>query len=522
MKKRKTRQKRGPVAATASVNISGFSPRPWQVEAADACVASAQSGAKSALVCACPGAGKTYGSLNIASELRDNVFPQVRLIIVTPNKAVKSQWIKRANGLGFELLPIKTASDLDQGFLNIGEVGFILNYQQLIKPLIKEKLRVFCNRHKVIVVFDEVHHAADDSGELEGNVWGVSGVYAFAEAVFVLCTTGTPFRRGEAPIAFVQYKKNGDVQPTYTYKYHTAIIEHVCRPIEFALWDGSVRWKDRKSGNVIESPDFKTEIEEKWQRQRLLASITAEGDCDFLFDMLSAADKQLNEIRVTAADAAGLIVAVDINNANLIKKYIDGISGEESVIVNSEIDEAQDKIDEFRSSKKKWIVGVGMLSEGVDIPRLRVGVYATNIKSPLYFHQFCGRVMRVENPDGVEWAFIFMPADEDLEGIALTIEEERCRAFGEEYEPKLKRKGSGGTPRARPEGIVVLESSGIEGAYISRGSKTDAADVTTHKEMLTKFDKIHPDMSHIGKIQKLKIIANSQRVAEIGAANGGN
>lgn len=47
-------------------------------------------------------------------------------------------------------------------------------------------------------------------------------------------------------------------------------------------------------------------------------------------------------------------------------------------------------------SKKELLelINPRMVSEGVDIPRLRVGIYATNITKELTFRQIIGRVVR--------------------------------------------------------------------------------------------------------------------------------
>ncbi len=101
----------------------------------------------------------------------------------------------------------------------------------------------------------------------------------------------------------------------------------------------------------------------------------------------------------------------------------------------------------FRGSREPWIVAVNMVSEGVDIPRLRVGVYATAAKTPMIFRQIVGRFVRTIPGQMPEASWVYLPADPVLRGHAAEVESELRRALrrreAEEglQEPRERRAG---------------------------------------------------------------------------------
>ncbi|HEX5852901.1 MAG TPA: hypothetical protein VFY36_07410, partial [Solirubrobacteraceae bacterium] len=84
---------------------------------------------------------------------------------------------------------------------------------------------------------------------------------------------------------------------------------------------------------------------------------------------------------------------------------------------------------EFRGSRDPWIVAVNMVSEGVDIPRLRVGVYATAAKTPLIFRQIVGRFVRTIPGRAPEPSWLYLPAEQTLRSHASQVETELRHAL---------------------------------------------------------------------------------------------
>jgi|WetSurMetagenome_2_1015567.scaffolds.fasta_scaffold00693_25 superfamily II DNA or RNA helicase len=486
--KRKSKEKS---AQPSNNGAHSFSPRRWQRTSANKCELVAGSGGDRALICACPGSGKTFGGLYIANRLIRSIYHDAVVFVLTPNLAIKTQWIDRARLLGIDLLAVGSGSDFEQGQLSLGQSGFIMNYQQA-KGLV-ESIMSFCARYKVIVILDEVHHTGGTFDGFDGNTWGVAVEKAFGKAVFKLCTTGTPFREGNNPIAFVRYDPdNREAIALDTYTYRQAVTDRVCRPIEFTLFDGALSWIDPKDNGTRSSASLSqimSAVKGENKRlcsQRLRAALSIKGN--FLKFMLVAAHSKLEEIRRGGGvdrHAAGFVVAMDQQHATDIAAELEAISGEPPVIVHNRIDQAQSKIEEFRLGSAKWIIGVSMISEGVDIPRLRVGVYASVIRTALFFQQFCGRAMRVEMSER-ERSFIFMPADSELEKFALEIEFHRCCALGEEYRSSLTRIGVGGG--VRPHQDIVIEDSNAEAkAIVLGGEKFPMWFLKQHAPQISQF-----------------------------------
>lgn len=462
--------------------MNTFVPRDWQSKAAEIVSANAMQGQTSALIYACPGSGKTLGGLLIASRIMSRMKKTDCLIVVTPNLAIKSQWIERAKVFGIHLAEIKDAKRLLDPMLPFGVHGYILNYQQAVN--IRNPLRVFCERHAAIVILDEVHHTAATSEQRGGNAWGVAIQDAFRDASFVLCTTGTPFRQGNDPIAFVHYNDKGEATASTSYPLRDAIRDGVCRPIDFTFYDGAVEWTSRSGESVQHT--FADALPKKLQRERLEAALSLEGD--FPLRMLEEANEKLDDLRRgpgVDAQAGGLVVAIDTAHANALAAALERISGEAPVLVHSKIDDAQDLITSFNTGNQKWIVGVSMLSEGVDIPRLRVGVYATRIRAGLYFHQFCGRFSRVQESRR-ERSYVFLPRDLDLEAHVIEIDQEKFHALGEDKDD-LGLRGVRHGRRGRRQALEVEDSESEIVAHVFAGKLITREEMEANRERIVSF-----------------------------------
>ncbi len=128
---------------------------------------------------------------------------------------------------------------------------------------------------------------------------------------------------------------------------------------------------------------------------------------------------------------------------------------------------ASRRIADFASSDRRWLVSVLMVSEGVDIPRLRVGVYATAARTELFFRQVVGRFIRT-TPGGPrrQMSYLLMPADPRLKALAHEIELERRHALdlspggeedeGEELDDPAPERGEPG------DRFAVLSSGDAE------------------------------------------------------------
>jgi superfamily II DNA or RNA helicase len=140
--------------------------------------------------------------------------------------------------------------------------------------------------------------------------------------------------------------------------------------------------------------------------------------------MVEWAGAKLNELRQRMPDAGGLVIAPNIQMAEYITTLIELIDGERPMLVHSQMPNPDSKIKAFRNTSKRWIVSVAMISEGVDIKRLRVLIYLPNALTELAFRQAIGRVVRSTGPNDDTRAYVVMPSFETFVEYARRVEAE--------------------------------------------------------------------------------------------------
>lgn len=357
-----------------------------------------------------PGSGKTDYALKIAHDLLTDRKIE-RVVVVAPTEHLKRQWAESAARCGIDIDPDWTNAN---GCEAKDYFGAAVTYQQI--SYAPDLYDLNCSR-RTLVIFDEIHHAGD------GLDWGDKLRIAFGNAVHRLALSGTPFRNDDNQIPFVSYE-NRRSQADFTYGYGEALAEGVCRPVYFPTIEGEVAWI-RGSGEQV-NHSLLDDISRQKAAERLRAALDADGE--WLRDVLQKADNRLTEMRIEGhADAAGLVIAIDQYHARKIAKLLKVITNEEPTVAISDEENSSRQIQEFarRRNQKRWIVAVKMVSEGVDIPRLRVGVYATTVLSELFFRQAVGRFVRVVPGLDEQSAAFYLPADATLIRHALAIKEER-------------------------------------------------------------------------------------------------
>jgi len=259
----------------------------------------------------------------------------------------------------------------------------------------------------------------------EDASWGVTTMDAFARAELRLLLSGTPFRSDNSPIPWVAYDADGFSSADFTYTYTDALVDGVCRPITFVPYDGDMEWM---SDGRRRRADFSLALPRAEDARRLRTALDASGD--WVRRVLRDADARLAEIRAgDHVDAGGLVVASDKQHAVELATRLEAISGEAPMIVTSDEADASQRIARFAAGTQRWIVSVLMVSEGVDIPRLRVGVYATTARTELFFRQVVGRFIRRSPAPRRQVSFLFLPSDLTLKTLAGRIEEERNHAI---------------------------------------------------------------------------------------------
>jgi len=378
--------------------------RPWQKEALEKLLA---SDASNFLAVATPGAGKTTFALTAAAH-HLSVRAAKGLVVVAPTQHLKLQWAEAAHRLGLHLDHQWSARD---GELPADMHGIVTTYQQVATSA--AMLRSLSAG--AFVILDEVHHAGDD------KTWGTSVLTAFEPAARRLSLSGTPFRSDSSAIPFVNYHLD-EARPDFEYGYGDALADgRVVRPVYFPAFGGHMEWV---APDVSEfSASFDDALDFQRANQRLRTALSLEGQ--WLPKILAEAHAQLLGIRRVHPQAAGLVIAMDQEHAQGIAALMRRRFGVSPTIAVSDDPMASAKIHRFSTTDDPWIVAVRMVSEGVDIPRLRVGVFATNTTTELFFRQAVGRLVRWTRGVRSQKAFLFIPDDPRLRRWATGMAEAR-------------------------------------------------------------------------------------------------
>ena len=368
------------------------------------------------LAVATPGAGKTTFALTVAAELLGRRIVE-RVIIVAPTEHLKLQWAEAAGRAG---IPIDPNYSAGQGKTSKEFLGVAVTYAGVaVNPL---AMRIRTERFKTLVILDEVHHAGDALS------WGEGVREAFEEATRRLCLTGTPFRSDVNPIPFVTYAPGEDGIPRsvadYTYGYAEALADHVVRPVLFMAYSGQMTWRTRAGDEI--AAHLGEPLTKDLTQQALRTALDPKGS--WIPAVLAAADKRLSEVRRHVPDAGALVIATDQDSARSYAKTLKEITGESPTVVLSDEKAASKKIAKFSGNADRWMVAVRMVSEGVDVPRLSVGVYATTTSTPLFFAQAIGRFVRSRSRG--ETASVFLPSVPNLLGFASEMEVARDHVLG--------------------------------------------------------------------------------------------
>nr|WP_268778317.1 DEAD/DEAH box helicase [Nocardioides sp. Leaf285] len=368
------------------------------------------------LAVATPGAGKTTFALSVAAELLGRRMID-RITVVAPTEHLKLQWAEAAARAG---IPLDPAYSAGKGRTSEDYVGIAVTYAGVaVNPL---AMRIRTERFKTLVILDEVHHAGDALS------WGEGVREAFEPAARRLALTGTPFRSDVNPIPFVTYAPGGDGIPRsvadYTYGYAHALADHVVRPVLFLAYSGEMTWRTRAGDEV--AARLGEPLTKDLTNQALRTALDPSGS--WIPSVLAAADSRLTEVRRHVPDAGGLVIATDQDSARSYAKTLRQITGQSATVVLSDEKAASKKITAFAEDDSRWMVAVRMVSEGVDVPRLAVGVYATTTSTPLFFAQAVGRFVRARARGEV--ASVFVPSVPRLLGFASEMEVERDHVLG--------------------------------------------------------------------------------------------
>jgi superfamily II DNA or RNA helicase len=338
--------------------------------------------------------------------------------------------------------------------------GVVVTYQQVAAaPGVYRRL-VGAATHGTAVLLDEIHHAGEQAS------WGSALRDAFGRAAHRVALSGTPFRSDGTPIPFVTYA-GGMCVADYSYDYASALRDGVCRALVFPLHGGEAEWISRDGQTMRAS--FETGLARRHESERLRTALT---QANWVGDVLQKAHLRLLAARAAGhRDAGGLVAAMNQEHAAFIADLLHRRTGVRPALVVSDLEDASRRINAFAQSRDPWIVAVHMVSEGVDIPRLRVGVFASNIVTEMYFRQFCGRFVRTAGSAERE-AYVFVPDDSRIRALAarITVDVRAALRERDEVDAATERAQAERAEPAADAGLYAsISASATEGRTLDFG-----------------------------------------------------
>ena len=365
------------------------------------------------LVTATPGAGKTTFALAVATLLLHRRVID-RVIVCCPTDHLRTQWATAAARMGIDLDPSLANAD---GPVRPDMRGYVTTYAQVAGAPMLHRART--ERRRSLVILDEIHHAGD------GLSWGDAVGEAFGVARRRLSLTGTPFRtRVDERIPFVRYDETSEGELTsvadFGYGYGDALADGVVRPVVFAAYTGVSRWRN-SAGEVI-AASLSEAATRKTEAAAWKTALNPKGR--WVPHVIAAMDERITHLRAHGmADAAGLVLASDQDDARAYAEIVHRVTGERPSLILSDDPRANARIAEFTHSTERIAVCVRMISEGVDVPRAACLAWMTSYRTPLFFAQAVGRVVRARSRQ--ESATVFLPAVRPLLALAAEVEAQR-------------------------------------------------------------------------------------------------
>jgi superfamily II DNA or RNA helicase len=460
-----------------------------------------------ALIAACPGAGKTRFTVAAWEAPAISNGADV-IVIVVPSRALKRQWKKAFERSGIGAIDdianehLEARAYRDDEMFDPNRPVQVYTYAQIAAN--PDLFRILCAKHRVFVVFDEIHHADDEAA------FGQALRHSFEGAEFRMSLSGTPFNTKGGQLAFCETIPVTDDQgrrlsrtlADVTYSYGEALgaegtedDPRVVRPVQFVRWNGTAKWQRvyTDTGVVVErSVSGRCKTDQLWPLLDMDEGENAKK-------MIDAAIARLTEIREYQSNAGMLITAIDRDHCESIAQYLRSKGVKDCHVIVHDTPRAAEAIKAFENSSDRVLIAIKMISEGVDIKRLRVGVYASNVLTQMFFIQFIGRFIRWDGSlTDSQFACVFIPEHVTLIKYALEIE--RMVIEAEDAIDDDDHKGP--PPPTPPPGVNIgLQSSGQLNGIIERHDEIGRSETELLRDALRRAG-LHPIISE-GQAKKL-------------------
>jgi superfamily II DNA or RNA helicase len=424
------------------------------------------------LVTATPGSGKTTFALALARLLiAERVVD--RVIVVCPTDHLRTQWADAAAAMG---LPLDGALSNAVGAVRADLRGYVTTYAQVAAKPALHSARTAAKRS--LVILDEVHHAGD------GLSWGDAVATAFDPATRRLCLTGTPFRtRVDERIPFIRYEPDGTGGERSVadigYGYREALRDGVVRPVVFAAYTGTSRWRN-SAGEVIAASLSETSTK-RTEATAWRTALNPKGR--WVPHVIAAMDERITHLRSAGMpDAAGLVLASDQDDARAYAAIVERVTGEAPVVILSDDPKASERITAFTHGTERIAVCVRMVSEGVDVPRAACLAWMTSYRTPLFFAQGVGRVVRARAAG--ESATVFLPAVRPLLALAAELEDERNHVIPSPSDRSAELLDVAAIERepGEPDGFELVDADAAFAHVLHSGRAVVAAQLSDEDE----------------------------------------
>lgn len=409
--------------------------RQWQQDVLDSFIDRRCQGFKTFVFEACPGAGKSYMAAELSWQMLHDEENHIDLVlIVVPWKSIqgdaKSGMIQAVDKRGLrcrDRLMIRGARIVQQPVPHNLD-AIVTTYSEAMTAEGVETLEMWAAKElRIAIIFDEIHHA----NELNGT-WGVNADRAFGCCRNIVVMSGTFFRTDGKPIKFVEYDDDGRPKLSCPpYKFSSAVRDKCVRPVSLKYTDVELRCVHEKNGEEVHSL---SSVSPGDSRLGKIQSEVFHPESECVRLTILDVQEHIANTRKRFRNAACLFTcrpglsesdqSTEDRHVHKIAQKIRQYTGEDVVVVTHNDRNASGKIDAFRNGTTPYLVAVNMVSEGVDIPRLRAVAMMRYIRSEMMFRQIVGRAVRMTDDEDGTAAKIFVPKFQLMHQFGMNLEGE--------------------------------------------------------------------------------------------------